>query len=283
MRALLLGLVMGCGGEADSPAPLVEDKCPTVALDNMAGDWLRVDGSKGDKTHRFRLMKDKDGYRAWFVNGFFKKIEMQGSTRKNDVMFTEVPSAAKRVAVEAGEASLDRIFVEPRKATCSLRVSYVSVGQKEGKEVEKPTPGFSEYLPLPDTAKLSFQPPTETLFLAKAAQQKSAADAQVAKLGGADPATPLGEAIPVGMWSDAAADGDPSCTYDMALFFDDVAVKDRDALPAGEVKDGLRHWYVADWYAPFSGNHNFEVYRYRTCGGGARELIAVAGLEAVLE
>jgi hypothetical protein len=40
---------------------------------------------------------------------------------------------------------------------------------------------------------------------------------------------------------------------------------------------------VPDWYAPYSGNHHFELYRHRSCGGGPRELIDVRCIEAVLE
>ena len=51
---------------------------------------------------------------------------------------------------------------------------------------------------------------------------------------------------------------------------------------AAGVEGGFRHWYVADWYAPYSGNHHFQVYRYRTCPGEERTLLGVDCLEAAL-
>ncbi|MBT3221573.1 MAG: hypothetical protein HN348_21030, partial [Proteobacteria bacterium] len=53
-------------------------------------------------------------------------------------------------------------------------------------------------------------------------------------------------------------------------------------VPAKEVKDGFRHWCF-DFHAPYADNHHFQFFRYRTCGGGERELIGVAGIEAILE
>jgi len=86
--------------------------------------------------------------------------------------------------------------------------------------------------------------------------------------------------VPVGMWSKAAEDGPESCSYDMDLYFDDQLVEERRRVPAGDVRNGFRHWYV-DWDANWSFNHTFEIHRFRSCGG-TRELIAVAGIEAVL-
>jgi len=72
-------------------------------------------------------------------------------------------------------------------------------------------------------------------------------------MGTADPGHQLDEKLPVGMFAQASADGPDSCTYDIHLYFDDVPVKDRQKVPAGDVKDGWRHWYVADWYSPLLG------------------------------
>ena len=64
-------------------------------------------------------------------------------------------------------------------------------------------------------------------------------------------------------------------------YFDDRPLEGGQAIAAGAVKDGRRHWRH-DFYAPYSGNHNFEMYRYRACDGAPRELIAVAGIEGIL-
>jgi hypothetical protein len=85
--------------------------------------------------------------------------------------------------------------------------------------------------------------------------------------------------VPVGAYSQAAVDGDPACTYDMDLWFDDQP--SREHVAAGGVKDGIRSWNV-DWDAPYSGNHYFEIHRYATCGGGERKLLGIAAVSAVL-
>ena len=92
---------------------------------------------------------------------------------------------------------------------------------------------------------------------------------------------PLGEQLPVGTWSDAAADGPEACAYTMDLYFDDRPLEGGQGLAAGEVKGGERRWYH-EYFAPYSGNHFFEMYRYRACEGAARELIAVACIEGIL-
>ena len=106
------------------------------------------------------------------------------------------------------------------------------------------------------------------------------ADKEVEELGDAKGDTSMGT-VPVGMWSDVAADGDEACTYDMDLYFDGQAVAELQKIAAGEAKDGLRHWYHA-WDAQFTGNHHFEMYRYRTCADAKRERIGIAGIEAIL-
>ena len=50
----------------------------------------------------------------------------------------------------------------------------------------------------------------------------------------------------------------------MDLFFDDRPATNEDgtvqkAVSAGAVADGRRSWLVEAWYAPFSGNHHFQV------------------------
>ena len=43
----------------------------------------------------------------------------------------------------------------------------------------------------------------------------------------------------------------------------------------------MRHW-THTFEAPYTGNHRFELHRYRACDGGARELIGVAGTDAAM-
>ena len=287
----LLPLLAGCPETDTQPEAPTEDprleKCPKIHMDRMAGQWIKVNGKAADHTYRFELMADGAGesvqkYTMWYTGGGFTKRVLQGERRDHDFKFTEVAEGKRKADFEAGEQGIVRLYVEPKLDSCALRISELEVKMKEGKEVEQAKPGFVEYLPFPENQPFSFRPCDGQLFLADAAKSKAVADKQVEALMGPDPATSLGEAIPVAAWTDAAADGDAACAYDMDLYFDDRPVKDKQAVPAGEVKDGSRHWYVEAWSAPYSGNHHFQIFRNRTCDGGQRELIGVSCLEAVL-
>ena len=271
----------------------VEDPCPKIALDKLAGDWIRVMGKRGVHQDRFRILGTVDAYEAHLIPGFFTKLHMKGTTRqeKGDVVFEQQLSPEHQKEFETGYRVKYRLYVEPYKRSCSLRVVLAQVQRKEdGKESEQPrTGGYEEFLPFPDDVEFTYTPPDGPLFLAQAAKNRGAAQAQLKQYGQPKPDTDFGEAIPVGFFSEATADGSPDCSYDMDLYFDDKPYTGhRDhpsdaagkAVPAGEVKGGYRHWY-SEWYAPYGGNHNFEMYRYRTCGG-KRELLSIQGIEAIL-
>jgi len=287
---LLLACPEGDGGEQAPAADPRLEKCPKIHLDRMAGQWIKVQGSAADHTHRFELTAapgtaeggEVGAYTMWYTGGGFEKRTLEGTRRDSDFKFTEQATGKRKAAFEAGDGSITRLYVEPRLDKCALRISVVDVVMKDGKEVERGKPGFVEYLPFPEGQTLTFRPCTGDLFIGKAASDRALADKQREEQGGADPNHSLGEAIPVGGWSDAAADGDAACTYDMDLYFDDRPVEGQTALAAGEVKDGQRHWSVPAWNAPYSGNHHFQIYRYKTCAGAARELVGVSCLEAVL-
>ena len=274
-----LGL-SGCGEDEPASAPPAEDKCPAVSMDGLFGQWIMVDGKRGDQTHRFEIRRE--GPELWLVDGGFTRRRMKGEKRQKDYVFTEVANGRRAAAVEAGEEGLVRLFVEPWKQQCSLRVTRVEVLQKDGKETERPTPGFKEYLPFPENVAFNFRPCDGPLFLGDAARDARVADQQAAA-GGPEPSHALGEAIPVGAWSVAAEDGAADCTYDMDLFFDDRPVEGRQNVPAGQVDGERRAWRVDAWSAPYSGNHHFEIWRYRTCADGQRTLIDSRCLEAVLQ
>jgi len=272
--------VAGCADDEPAAPAEAEDKCPSVSMDGLFGQWIMVDGKRGDHTHRFEIRAD--GPELWLVDGGFTRRTLKGEKRQKDYVFTEVATGRRAAAVEAGEEGLVRLFVEPWKQQCSLRVTRVEVFRKEGKETERPAPGFKEYLPFPDNVAFNFRPCDGPLFLGDAAKDRSIAEKQLAA-GGPDPAHPLGEAIPVGAWSVASEDGDGTCSYDMDLFFDDRPMEGRQGLPASAVDGEHRAWRVDAWSAPYSGNHHFEMWRYRTCEGGERTLIDTRCLEAVLQ
>ncbi|MFM2246501.1 MAG: hypothetical protein RL071_2575 [Pseudomonadota bacterium] len=292
LTLVLAGAALGgCATEAPPPAA-AEDKCPRVTMD-LEGQWLRVNGNAGDPKHRFEVQKKGADTVIWYVGGAFTKKELRGERRDTDWRFTQAVSGAQEEAFKKGELELTRVFVEPQKKLCALRVSVGTVkwDAAANKERETIAPGFQEFLPMPEGGTFTFRPCDGTLFFAKAAADWTVAEAEL-KNGGAVFNTALGEALSVGAWTDAAADGDAACTYDMDLYFDDKPAKDKENKARGPAAAGAvvstpagdkRPWTVPDWFAPWSGNHHFEVYRYRSCAGGPRELLGVSCSEAVLQ
>lgn len=287
--AALLSALTACDG-AEEPVPegpTPEEACPKVAMDNMAGKWIKFEG-RAVKEYRFEIVEEGGSYTLWYTGGGFTKKAMAGEKRGSDVMFTEVLDEKREGMFKSGSTSKVRLYVEPRKKDCSLRVSEMSVEWKGDKESERPKGSFTTFVELPEGPVLTFRPCDQELFIGAAATDHAEAMAQIERSGSAEPAGEMGDAVALGTWSDAAADGDAACTYDMDLFFDDTSARDKDgnvltAVPAGEVADGRRHWVVPGWYAPWTGNHHFEAYRYKTCDGSSREIIGVACLEAILQ
>lgn len=293
----MVGLVMGtlavgsagCGDEDTTPA----DAAPAAAddgfaLDKLDGQWIRIDGNRGDHTHRFAFHRSGGATELWYTNGGFTKRRLAGELRKSDWKFTEVLDADEEARWKQGARDKARLYVKPKPASGGLQITEVVVQSKGDGESEKPKGGFQEYVPFPEATPFTFRPCDGPLFLGPAASDPAEAAKQVKEEGGPFPGHALGKAIPVGVFTDAAADGDPACTYDMDLFFDDRPATNEDgtvqkAVSAGAVADGRRSWLVEAWYAPFSGNHHFQVFRYRTCSDGPRELLGVQCLEAILE
>ncbi len=288
MAAITLG---ACAQEPPPPPP--EDPCPHIGIDTMEGDWIKVQGSKADHRSRFRITGTPGDYDAVLVAGFWTKMRMEGTKRDTDYVFEEVLEGKFADEYRTGFRTKYRMYVEPNKKTCSLRAVIAQVELKEdGKEKEKPrTPGFEEFLQDPKQVEFTYQRPDGYVFLDAAAANRSVAESQLKEFEGyPKPETQLGEAIKVGVFTQASADGPDSCSYTFDLYFDDKPYKGRrdspseaagKNLPAGQVSGGYRHWFVPAWYAPYGGNHHFEMYRYKSCSG-ERELIGINDLEAVL-
>jgi len=282
-------LLMACpqqdaGTDASGPSALeqkaIEKGCPTMGT--LPGDYILVQGNSPDHKNRFRILEEGQGLSMWYVDGGFTRRVMKGELREHDYKFVEVPDDRKKAAFEAGNEPLKVVYVEPRLEKCALRVSKLELSRVDGKDVEKGSPLFLEYVSFPKTQPIAWAPCDGDLFLYDAAKSYGTAKKQLDELGWPKVDHPLGEAIPAAAWSDAAADGDAACTYDMDLYFDDLPVAEGTALAAGDVTDGMRHWFVPAWKAPYSGNHHFEIHRYRTCDGKERQRIGVNCLEAVL-
>jgi hypothetical protein len=273
-----------CTKEPDADAALDDEEaapegdvpvaCKNVHLDHLDTDWVSVQGTTANPKVRLRVMKVGEGYEAYWVDGSFTRRKLAGKKRERDVKLVEILTPDKQAS---GDASLVSVSLRPRPQSCSVRAT---IGRsEEGVDVMMPT--AVELVPFPQVEGVTFSyaPADEPLFLGEAATNRAVRDRQLAA-GGPQSDIGLGT-IPVGTWSSVEKDGDPSCTYDMDLYFDDQLVVELSPLPAGDVDGGERHW-VHQWEAPFSGNHHFEMFRYRTCADGKRELIAIAGIDAIL-
>ncbi|MFT4622025.1 MAG: hypothetical protein ACI8PZ_000677 [Myxococcota bacterium] len=279
----LVGCSGGLPGSAPEPEPDIPEKCRNIHVDRLAGSWISLAGNRPDHKTRMRVLDTSTvggDYEAWYVGGFWSKIRMKGEKREADVKFTEVPTPDRAARVAKGEAELVRLYVKPRLAKCALEVF---IGKVDGADKETIPPRGTEFLTFPPTpgVEFSYRPPDRELFLGDAAKDRAVATAQVEEIGHAKPDHEMGT-VPVGLWATAEADGPADCTYTMDLFFDHQRVDGGTALAAGDVIDGYRPW-LHEWEAPYSGNHQFEMHRYRQCGGGERELIDVAAIEAVLQ
>ncbi|MEL6345512.1 MAG: hypothetical protein AAFV53_20555 [Myxococcota bacterium] len=284
----LAGALIACdgGGAEETPAETPPSKCPKVSMDTLSGQWIQYAGNTVVKQQRFEVVEG--GTELWYTGGGFTKRKLKGEKRANDFQFDEVLEGDRASRFQSGSLAKVRLYVEPRPKDCSLRVSEMSVENRGGKEMERPKGTFTTYVEYPSNQPmLTFRPCTDNLFVGEAARDRAIADKQLEQSGAPEPAIALDPALPTGAWIKADADGDTACTYDMDLFFDDAQAKNKDGavqekLPAGEVVDGYRPYY-AEFYAPFSGNHHLQIYRYRTCADGTRELVGVACLESILQ
>lgn len=270
------------GGPSELEKKALEKGCATWST--MPGEYLRIEGTLPDPKLRFRIIDDGDGtWTMWYIDGGLQRRLMDGVKRESDLAFTEIPDARKKAAYEAGNEALKRLYVEPKMETCALQVKHRDVTLEAGAEKEVMSMATGEFVRFPKGHDLGWQPCDGPLFLNEAATDHAVAKAQLAETGSPKFDHEMGEAIPAAAWSDAAADGDAACTFDMDLYFDHKPVAEGGKnVPAGPVTDGARQWLVPAWRAPWTGNHLFEMQRYRTCGGGQRELIGVSCLEAAL-
>jgi hypothetical protein len=283
-RPLLLVMLAACGSNepaADAPKSLEEqaaEKCPRVGMDRLGGAYIAATGNP-----KTRMWVEKRGAETllWYTDPAFSnhRLEMVGTKRDKDWQFDERPRGKRAKMIAEGSEAKKRVYLQPTLKNCRLEV-YPGAVDAAGKEQMPTKPkAFAEF---PDSGGVvfSFAPFDETLFLGEAAKDKAVADKQVEELGEPQIDHPMGE-VTVAAWTDATGDGGDGCTFAYDAFFDGQRVEGGEAQPAGDVVDGQRPWRHT-FKAPYTGNHTFEIHRYKTCGG-KKELIAVAGLDAVLQ
>lgn len=283
-RISALALLVACGGEStegpSGPKTLDEAaaaKCPRILLDKIEGDYLF--GSGNPKT-RFRVNKRGSETILWYLDPTYSnhRIELVGKKRDKDWQFDERPRGKRKGLIGEGGEEAKRIYIRPRLKECRLEVHAGSV-KKDGSETMPPAgKKFGEFPPM-EGLVFAYSPFDEPLFLGEAGLKKSVADAQMKELGEPKPDIKRGK-IDVGMWTDASADGDASCTFTLDAFYDGQLVTGAADIPAQEPVDGQRHW-KHQFEVPYTDNHTLEIHRHKTCGG-KKERIAVAGLDVIL-
>ncbi|MCB9664600.1 MAG: hypothetical protein H6732_10850 [Alphaproteobacteria bacterium] len=280
MRLVLPLLLLGCGGTEEA-APGLEAqaaaKCPRVHLDRLPGDWVVA---TGDPERRFRVVQEGTETLLWFVDPGFSnhKLELVGTRRDTDWRFDERPRGARAELVASGGEAPKRVYVAPRLQKCSVEV-YAGVALPDGKEAIPTKP--VEYLQFPDQPGLvlTYRPADEPLFLDAAAGRRAEAQRQLAEQG-APTFAAAADTVEVAAWTQATADGDAACAYTADAYVDGRPVEAAQGVAATVVGED-RRWAVS-LEGLGSGNHTFELYRYRACEGAGRELLAVAALGAVV-
>lgn len=284
--ALALASALACGGASDdAPAPpsLEEQasaKCPRVHMDKMAGDWILA---TGDPKTRMRVLESGGETLLWYIDPAFSnhKLELVGTKRDSDWRFDERPRGARKRLVEEGGAAKKRVYLDPKVRKCAVEVV---TGTVDDAGEERIAPKAKEFLQFPEQQGVvfSYRPHDAPLFVGEAATDKAKADAQVEELGEPRRDAEMGT-VPVGGWSAVADDGETSCTYTFDAYFDHRPVDGAQGVEVAAVEEGAehRHW-THTFEAPYTGNHTFELFRYRTCDGGERELLGVMGIDAAL-
>ena len=147
---MLLTALLACDSAPEAP-PVVDDPCPEISLDGLAGDWGKVSGSQFDHKVRTRIFKEGDAWQAWYVAGGFRKVAMKGEMRAEDLVLTEDR--------ELGADPVLRLYFQPHKPKCAMRVVEVRVTSTEGKEKETQVgAGYIEFVAMPEEPAFTYQP-----------------------------------------------------------------------------------------------------------------------------
>lgn len=278
--AAMLLLATGCPPEAEPPPP--PDPClGFFDIDAPEGDWMWARGSASspepDVHYRLRFVRQGDAVKAWYVHDL-DRYELTGTRRETDWLFTSAPliPADQAEAFKTGNADPDARYDV---------YAYLSIDKQchvewtdgyhtylEGAEAEK-TDGMGRKLlaPVGEQTVFSYRPCTEQLGATEGDTSLRAFKRMI----DAETGAPIlsGDAANLVVWTDAAADGDPACTYSFDYFWDGL-IKDEKVESAKVVGDQRKWDHRIS--LQFLGSHDVTFERYRTCDGGEPEYIGTS-------
>lgn len=279
MTLLALAL-LACGTPESAPqttADLAAEKCPRIGMDRLGGDYIVA---TGQPERRFRITSSGSDVLMWLTDPTVSnhRLELVGTMLERDWRFDERPRGARAKLVTDGGEQPKRVYVQPHPAQCSLGVTAGVVGA-DGKEAMPPK--ATEFLQFPDRddVAFSFRPFDEPAVIGAAAKDPGTARAALADDPWTTPVAEMGD-VTVAVFVDAATMAD-GCTFTFDAFFDGQRVAEAVPVPVPDPKGSTVRWSHT-FAAPYSGNHRFEIKRFQTCSG-ERELLAMAGVDAVLQ
>lgn len=272
--------VLGCPPkEEEVPA---EDPCKEFFdIESPTGSWMWARGTSAapmpDTNYRIQFFQDGGTTKAWYVHDQ-ERYEMTGTRRELDWLFVSGPLHSDAELEKAYEAGPD---AEPKvEAHAYLSIDDIChvewtdgwTGRTaDGTESERMDPlGKKTLAPVGEGMIYSYRPCTGLVSAGKGARSAEAAQAilDAGELPVVD-----GDRGTFVAFSDAAADGGDDCSYSFDYYWDG---RQKEAgLTTVEKAGDQRKWsHTVD--LSFIGTHEVTFERYRSCGGGDKELIGVS-------
>lgn len=282
---VLVLVVVGCSLLGCPPR---EEESPTVDpckeifdIENPAGSWMWARGTSAtpmpDTNYRIQFFMDGDAVKAWYVHDQ-ERYELTGTRRETDWLFQGGPLRTDAEVAAAHAAAAD---AEPKvRAHAYLSIDKIChvewtdgwTGRSaDGADHERMDPlGKKTLAPVGADTVYSYHPCDGLVSAGKGA--KSAEAAQELLDAGEAPIVDGNRGTFVA-WSDAAADGGDDCTYSFDYFWD--GWRKAEGLTTVEKAGDGRKW-THSIELNFVGSHEVTFERYRSCGGGDKELIGVS-------
>jgi hypothetical protein len=270
---------IGCKTE-EPVAPVVDPCLEFFDIEAPAGDWMWARGTAAvpqpDTHYRVRFSREGDTVKALYVHDL-DRWEMTGTRREMDWMFTsDVLLSADEVEAfkkgnEDGERRLTTHAYLSIDKQCHVDWTDGYTTWVEGQESERTDGlGRKRLAPVSDSTVFSYAPCTEKLLAAEANNSARAAQKMVD-----EGVVPLltGDSANLVAWTDAATDGDASCTFTFDYYWDGLQKKlgRTTAKVSGDHRKWTHHIDLS-----FIGSHDVTFERFRTCGEGERELIGTS-------